>query len=275
MGVMGRPPRINRLRESLLMPARKRDGRTYITVHDGMPDHPKIDGLSDAAFRLLVSTWCWCSRHLTNGHVPTATWSKRGTAKARRELIAAGLVEQVADGVLVHDYLEHQRSAEEVAELSAARSEAGRRGGKARASRQASAKQVPDGLSSKTQAESVTEVASHEATTQPPSVAAQPQLVDVPRANESDTKRAQRLTRTYTDRVPMSNFPAVMGVVRKAMAAGHGDEAISDALERLAKESRPVTVDVLRIEIEGMTPRARTSGPRLDSDTQDYGSVRI
>jgi hypothetical protein len=102
-----------------------RDERTYIRVHDGMPDHPKIDGLSDRAFRLLVETWCWCSRHLTDGRVPTTTWVKRGTPKARAELMAAGLADSRDGYVQMHDYLEHQRSAEEVAEIREARSAAG------------------------------------------------------------------------------------------------------------------------------------------------------
>lgn len=98
------------------------DGRTYIRVHDGMPDHPKVDALSDRAFRLLVETWCWCSRHLTDGHVPKSTWSRRGSAKARRELVDAGLVEDLGEkGVQMHDYLQHQRSRSEVAEVTAAR----------------------------------------------------------------------------------------------------------------------------------------------------------
>lgn len=101
------------------------DGRTYIRVHDGMPDHPKVDALSDRAFRLLVESWCWCSRHLTDGHVPQATWARRGTPKARRELVDAGLVEDDGKaGVQMHDYLEHQRSRAVVEELSAARREA-------------------------------------------------------------------------------------------------------------------------------------------------------
>lgn len=94
------------------------DTRTYIKVHDGMPDHPKIDVLSDKAFRMLVQTWCWCSRHLTDGHMPKAIWEKRGTPKVRRELLAAGLVAVLPSGdVAVHDYLEHQRSAEKVKEV--------------------------------------------------------------------------------------------------------------------------------------------------------------
>lgn len=97
------------------------DDRTYIKLHDGMYDHPKIEPLSDAAFRLLVSTWCWCSKHLTDGHVPAAIWARRGAPRVRRELVAAGLVEETADGVQMHDYLEHQRSAAEVEDRREAR----------------------------------------------------------------------------------------------------------------------------------------------------------
>lgn len=111
-----------------------RESRTFIKVHDGMPDHPKIDGLSDAGFRLLVETWCWCSRHLTDGQIPAATWKKRGTPKARKELVDAGLIEQLPDGsAQVHDYLEHQRSKAQVDELSRKRREAGSRGGLSKA----------------------------------------------------------------------------------------------------------------------------------------------
>lgn len=119
-----------------------RDTRPFITVHDGMPEHPKIEGLSDAGFRLLVSTWCWCSRNRTDGKVREASWAKRGTRKARQELIDAGLVEPASDGVLMHDYLDHQRSAEEIDELSRKRAEAGSKGGKAKANAVAKAKQV-------------------------------------------------------------------------------------------------------------------------------------
>lgn len=119
----------------------EKDTRTYIRVHDGMPDHPKIDGLSDAAFRLLVTMWCWCSRHLTDGVVPAGTWQKRGTSESRAELLMAGLAEERLDGaVLMHDYTDHQRTADEVRELREKRREAGSKGGKAKANALASAK---------------------------------------------------------------------------------------------------------------------------------------
>lgn len=104
----------------------EKDSRTYIRVHDGMPDHPKIEPLSDAAFRLLVSTWCWNSRYLTDGHVPAATRAKRGKAKVWDELIAAGLADVNEDGSLtMHHYTEHQRTAEEVQAIRDARAESG------------------------------------------------------------------------------------------------------------------------------------------------------
>jgi hypothetical protein len=90
------------------------DARTYIKVHDGIMDHPKIEVLSDRAFRLLIGNWCWCARHLTDGKIPRSAWLKRGTPKARAELIAAKLAEDCGEFVVMHDYTEHQRSAAEV-----------------------------------------------------------------------------------------------------------------------------------------------------------------
>lgn len=126
-----------------------RDPRLYITVHNGMPDHPKVAGLSDGGFRLLVSMWCWCSRNETDGKVKAAIWTRQGDAKSRRELIAEGLVERDGKDFLMHDYLEHQMSAQEIADIRAKRQAAGRKGGKAKASALASAKQVPEPAPSK------------------------------------------------------------------------------------------------------------------------------
>lgn len=106
-----------------------RDKRPYITVHDGMPEHPKVEPLSDKAFRLLVETWCWSSRTRTDGYLPAASWAKRGTPAARRELIAVGLAEvDDAGGVQMHDYDEHQRTSAEIAESAGQRAAEGRLG---------------------------------------------------------------------------------------------------------------------------------------------------
>lgn len=107
-----------------------RDPRTFITLHDGMPEHHKIEALSDKAFRVLIDLWCWCSRNESDGDVPESVWLKRTTGKARAELLAGGLAKPTEVGVEMHDYLEHQRSKDEIAELRAKRARAGSLGGK-------------------------------------------------------------------------------------------------------------------------------------------------
>jgi hypothetical protein len=144
-----------------------RDPRTYITVPDGLPEHPKVVGLSDGAFRLLIEAWCYCSRNLTDGKIIDAAWQKMGSRKARAELEmwldedTPPLARRTASGVEMHDYTEHQRTALEVADLRKKRAEAGSKGGKAKANRLASAngvaKQTLYQTASKPLAESETE----------------------------------------------------------------------------------------------------------------------
>jgi hypothetical protein len=153
------------------------DDRTYIRVHDGMDDNPKVVGLSDGAFRLLMRSWYYCSRQLTDGQLPDAAWKDRGSAKARRELIDAGLAHMPGHAcdhpgcptpppkfVQMHDYLEHQRSAAEVAELKRKRAEAGSKGGRSRGNGQASAKQVLEQNGSKIEASTDTETDTYKRT---------------------------------------------------------------------------------------------------------------
>lgn len=106
------------------MPA---DKRTYVTLHDGMPDHPKIGALSDKAFRVWIELLCWCSRHRTDGKITKAWFEKVATPKVRQELLGA-VIDQTEDSYEIHDYLKHQRSAEEIDELSKKRSEIGKKG---------------------------------------------------------------------------------------------------------------------------------------------------
>jgi hypothetical protein len=112
---------------------------TWIRINDTMPDHPKIEPLSDKAFRLLIESWCWCSRHLTDGYMPVVMWEKRGTKAIRAELERAGLIDFVENHQLsFHDYLDYQRSAGEVQAIRAKNAENGRKGGLAKSKRAAS-----------------------------------------------------------------------------------------------------------------------------------------
>jgi len=84
-------------------------------------------------------------------------------------------------------------------------------------------------------------------------------------AAESLNQRAQRLTKAYTDIEPVSNFPAVMGIVKKVMAASYADAEIISALERLARDGRGVTTETLRVELQGLpAPRDQPKGSTTD-----------
>jgi DNA-binding MarR family transcriptional regulator len=69
---------------------------------------------------------------------------------------------------------------------------------------------------------------------------------------ETVGQRVNRLAKTYTDRVKLSNFNAVAGVVRKAVNADVTDEKILTGLSKLADDSRAVTTDSLRYAIYGV-----------------------
>jgi DNA-binding transcriptional MocR family regulator len=77
-------------------------------------------------------------------------------------------------------------------------------------------------------------------------------------APSDDNRLAQEITKTYTDRVPLSKFVAVLGIVKRALKADYTADQITDALAALADEGRPVTVDTLRIQMEGGLPAAKS-----------------
>jgi hypothetical protein len=169
---------------------------TYIKLHDGMPDHPKIVPLSDGAFRLLIETWCWCNRHLTDGVVAESVWAKRGTPRQRKELVDAGIAEPGGIGVVMHDYSKHQTTAAEVEAIREHARLAGRAGGLAKAKRAAST--VPSTVPSKPSGRTPSPVcleteAETEVTTPLPSPSPKPRPLPKSRPLPEDWKPSQRI----------------------------------------------------------------------------------
>lgn len=132
---------------------------TWVRIDDQLPDHPKLARISARivphAGWLHVCALCYCSRHLTDGFVPDGIIPRLvtfGTQQSLAALQESGLWERTDGGYLLHDYLEYQPSREQVqaqrAALHSKRSDAGRKGGLARAkaqvdpSKQANAKQT-------------------------------------------------------------------------------------------------------------------------------------
>lgn len=106
----------------------------WVRFDDQFTIHRKVDGLSDAAFRLHVSAIFWCARNLTDGLVPEedldiVSARVRSPQRFAAELVRRKLWSQTDDGWLIHDFLEFQPSRAEVLEKRAKRAEAGRKGG--------------------------------------------------------------------------------------------------------------------------------------------------
>jgi hypothetical protein len=131
------------------------DDRTYVKLHDGFDEHPKVAGLSDKEFRTYIEALCYCARNLTDGEISSAVARKMAPPRVWATLTTSGLIEVADSGYMVHDYLEHQRSAEQVRQLKAARREAGKRGGEAKAKGLASARGVASDLPKQTPSKAV------------------------------------------------------------------------------------------------------------------------
>lgn len=118
------------------MPRRK-DRRQFIAVHDEITDQPKIEVLSDAAFRHLIRLWGRSHKDNMDGHVTEKLARSKGV-KVFRELTtpawpgAEPLLEPTeTPGIwYCHDYLNHQWSSEERARMAEKNQANGARGGR-------------------------------------------------------------------------------------------------------------------------------------------------
>jgi len=91
------------------------DPRAFVRVDVGYDEHPKIAPLSDAAFRAHVEAMTWCGRNpKQNGRINKRVAAKKWRAKVVAELVAAGLLEDEEDHWSLHDYLDFNRSSEEI-----------------------------------------------------------------------------------------------------------------------------------------------------------------
>ncbi len=95
----------------------------YLNLDDNFPDHPKVDQLSDGAFRLHVSGMCYAAKHLTNGvilaeRVPRLVPKFRPAHLAELTALSGSptgrqaLWRQVGDTYEIHDYLDWNKSRE-------------------------------------------------------------------------------------------------------------------------------------------------------------------
>lgn len=100
----------------------------YLNSDDGFPDHPKVDALSDAAYRLHDAGRHYAAKNLTDGVIPghrVPRLSRAYRPGVLRELLAAEMWHQGGEGCgtdtcvtgesgeyVVHDYLQWNKSAD-------------------------------------------------------------------------------------------------------------------------------------------------------------------
>lgn len=84
-------------------------------VDDGFADHPKILDLPLDAIGAWTLAGVWCAKHLTDGYIPGSAM-KRITRRPHvlQQLIDHGLLIPLADGYQFVDWLQYQRSKEQV-----------------------------------------------------------------------------------------------------------------------------------------------------------------
>ena len=93
---------------------------TWIKIDDTFPNHPKVIGLTDKAFRTHITGLCYCGTYLTDGFMPMTAVAKwvDNDMEVVVSLVNAGLWRDDVsnNGFHIHDYLTHQTSKQQVAD---------------------------------------------------------------------------------------------------------------------------------------------------------------
>lgn len=100
----------------------------YLNLDDEFSEHPKVDKLSDGAFRLHVSGMRYCAKNLTDGAIPHSRADRlkpKFKPAELRELLRDNVwhnggegcdtdhcIKGEGDEYVVHDYLQWNKSAE-------------------------------------------------------------------------------------------------------------------------------------------------------------------
>lgn len=91
---------------------------TWLKLDDKFMRHPKVQGLSDQAFRLHMAAMGHCAEYTTDGrvktHVVATLTAHPDKAPLIKEMVDAGLWEAIIGGWEIHDFLQYNPSAEQI-----------------------------------------------------------------------------------------------------------------------------------------------------------------
>jgi hypothetical protein len=110
----------------------------YVALEASIRTHRKFLAAGPAASWLWVCGLCHCQEGLTDGFIPDSVVDYLGVKPrdARRlaiDLVKAGLWDRAEGGWQIHDYLDHNKSGDQVRQIMRKRAEGGRLGGRPRA----------------------------------------------------------------------------------------------------------------------------------------------
>lgn len=117
---------------------------SYVRVETSVPRHPKFLRAGPAASWLWLCGVAYCQDALTDGFIAKEALYTLGVQKPLplvTTLVSIGLWHEEPNGWRVHDYLDHNNSAEYVRRVQDERRKAGRRGGRGRSSEGQNVKQ--------------------------------------------------------------------------------------------------------------------------------------
>lgn len=224
----------------------------------------------EAAELLFVRALSYCAESTSDGFISDRQLTmvvgigmKDAVRRADR-LIEVGLWERVEGGYVVRSWLKWNRSADDIGRYR--KKDRERKASKPGEGKESESDRIPGGVGSDSLLYSTTQhnTAIHSTSASRPAA----QAVASPDDVEPVNVRANRLAKVYSDLVPMSRFPAVAGIVKQAIRAGKSDAEITAALTRLGGSGRSLTVETLRVELEGMPPAPQRQGSTTDGRVQ-------
>jgi hypothetical protein len=86
----------------------------WFNVDDGFHCHPKVLAAGNAAMGLWARCGSYCARYATNGLVPTEIVRSYGTKSELDRLLKVGWLVAVDGGYIMHDYLDYNRTADQI-----------------------------------------------------------------------------------------------------------------------------------------------------------------
>jgi hypothetical protein len=105
---------------------------TWVKIDDGFWMHPKVLIAGNTAAGIFTRLLSYCGCYLTNGLIPEPIANQiiGSDRKAAEQLLDTGLVQRLeSGGYYIPDFLEHNRSKDQVEADRKQRAEAGRKGG--------------------------------------------------------------------------------------------------------------------------------------------------